>query len=143
MGQEETLERIEWLMDEIRPLTQHNDFRVYPFAYKEKNDTLFLDVVPVSGPEWAKVAHRIARQGGMRYNRDTSVYHIDGQPRCSYGGQVWAGYVGDFLDGSRVALRVWSQQPSHRDAEDQLSSLYARFVELDGLEPIEVFQKYL
>lgn len=55
-------------MDEVAPLNQHNGFRVYPFAYSPKNDTLFLDIVPASDPVWAKVAYGIAQQDVMKYD---------------------------------------------------------------------------
>ena len=60
----------------------------------------------------------------------------------SYSGRVWERYIGDFEDCSRVAFHVWNQQPSHSDAEEQLSRLYGLWREGYGLEPMEVFRKF-
>jgi hypothetical protein len=140
---ERVQQRILWLMDEIYPITQHSDLGVLPLGYDAEGDILYMDVMPRSGPKWAETAYQFAKQGGMKYDRDSGVYGIDGQPRVSYSGQVWARYVGNFLDGSRVAFNVWSQQPSHREAEEQLGRLYGLFKSNDGLEPIDVLRKFL
>ena len=79
----------------------------------------------------------------MKYDRSWEPYGIDGQPRVSYSGNVWARYIGDFMDGSRVALHIWAQQPSHREAEEQLERLYGLFLARDALEPWQVFRKFL
>ncbi len=143
MDGERVQQRILWLMDEIRPITQHNDLDILPLGYSKDEDILYMDVIPRSDPKWAETAYRFAKQDGMKYDRDSGIYGIDGQPRVSYSGQVWARYIGQFLDGSRVAFHVWSQQPSHEDAEDQLGRFYGMFRERDGLEPIDVFRKFL
>ena len=92
---------------------------------------------------WARTAYKFSKMGNMKYGRAEGPYPIDGQPRVSYSGLVWARYVGDFVDGSKVSFNVLSEQPSHEDAEEQLTELYGRFLELDGLQPAEVFRKFL
>lgn len=143
MEEEKVRERIDWLMEEIAPVMQHADIDVIPRCYNIDLDTLYLDVSPGSGPEWASTAYEFAKHEGMKYDREPGDYGIDGQPRVSYSGLVYARYVGPFLDGSRVGFNIWSQQPSHRDAEEQLMRFYGLFRERDGLEPLEVFRKYL
>ena len=78
----------------------------------------------------------------MKYDRDTSIYRIDGQPRVSYSGQVWVRFIGGFIEGSRVALNITAYLPSHEDAEEQLGRLYGMWQERDGLEPMEAFRKF-
>ena len=130
------------LMEEIYPLTQHNDLGILPVAYRPGEDTLYLEVMPRSGPKWAETAYGFAKQENMKYDRDYEVYGIDGQPRVSYSGLVYVRLKAPFLDGSKVVLNIWSQQPSHEEAEAQLSRLYALLHERDGLEPLEVFRKF-
>ena len=134
--------RLKYLLVDLIPLSHHNDFKIAPDVYDEETDTIHFEVRPRSSPEWAKMAYKFAKQEGMKYDRNTRVYDIDGQPRVTFSGDVWVRYVGDFLDGSKVAFHIWSQQPSHRDAEEQLLELYGRFMEFDGLSPPEVFKKY-
>ena len=143
MDGERVQQRILWLMDEIRPIAQHNDLGILPLGYDAEGDILYVDAVPRSGPKWADTAYGFAKQDGMKYDRDSGVYGIDGQPRVSYSGQVWARYIGQFLDGSKVAFHVWSQQPTHEEAEEQLGGLYGLFKDRDGLEPSDVFRKLL
>ena len=141
MDRKDIRERITYLFNEIYPITQHNDFEILPTAYDAVRDIFYIEVMPVSAPEWARVAYEFSR-GGIKYDRGSDVFGIDGQPRVSYSGQVWVRYIGDFEDGSRVAFHICSQQPSHSDAEEQLSRLYGLWQERDGLEPIEVFRKF-
>ena len=141
MDQEEIHSRINWLIGEIFPLTMHDDLVVSPQAYDKGTDTFHLDVMPQSAPLWADTAYHFAK--GAKYDNDYNVHGIDGQPRVSYSGLVWVRYISDFLDGSRVAFHVWSKQPSHKHAEQQLSNLYGLFQGLDDLEPIEVFRKFM
>jgi len=134
--------RVGCLLDDLRPLEQHPDIDIYFNAYCIDEDTIYLDVIPRSESRWAETAYRFGKQEGMQYDRSPGIYGVDGQPRVSYDGLVWARYIGDFLDGSKVAFHVYSEQPSHRDAEEQLTELYRLFSERDGLEPIEVFKRY-
>lgn len=143
MNDAEYLERIEMLLGELFPITQHSDLVVFPTSYNKKTDTLYTQVQPASPPKWAYTAHEFANHEGMKYDRDSEAFRVDGQPRVGGPGLVWVRYVGPFVDGSRVGLHIWSQQPSHEEAEQQLSELYGRFMELDGLEPIEVFRKFM
>ena len=140
MERKDTRQRITSLFDEIYPITQHNDFEILPTAYDAESDIFYIEMMPVSAPEWARVAHEFSKNG-MKYDRRNDVFGIDGQPRVSYSGRVWVRYIGDFEDGSRVAFHIWSQQPSHRDAEEQLSRFCGLWQERDGLEPMEVFRK--
>ena len=141
MDRRDTRERITHLFNEIYPITQHNDFEILPTAYDAESDIFYIQVIPISAPEWARVAYEFSK-GGMKYDRESNVFGIDGQPRVSYSGRVWVRYIGDFEDGSRMAFHIWSQQPSHSDAEEQLSRFYGLWQERDGLEPIEVFRKF-
>jgi hypothetical protein len=75
-------------------------------------------------------------------DRDAGLYGINGQPRGSYSGLAWTRYITPFLDGSKTGTNVWSQQPSHSDAEYQLGKFYGMLEYVDGLEPLEVFRKY-
>ncbi len=88
--------------------------------------------MPRVGPHWARVAYQFAGHEGSKYDRASHIYGIDGQPRVSYDGLVFVRYIGDFLDGSKVAFHIWNQQPSHEDAEEQLGNLYALFLEKEG-----------
>ena len=142
MVRKNTRQRITTLFNEISPITQHNDFEILPTAYDAERDIFYIEVMPVSAPEWARVVYEFSKNG-MKYDRRSDFFGIDGQPRVSYSGQVWARYIGQFLDGSRVAFHVWSQQPTHEEAEEQLVRLYGLFKEREGLEPIDVFKKYL
>jgi hypothetical protein len=116
---------------------------VYPRFYKNSTDTLYMEIYPLLTPRWAETCYQFAKQEGMKYDRDSRIYGIDGQPRVSYDGNVWARFLTDFEDSSKVALHIWSEQPSHREAEEQLGRLYGMFLERDNLEPIEVFRKFL
>jgi hypothetical protein len=135
--------RARQILNELVPLTYHSDIFVYPRYFDHETETLYMEILPCSSPRWAQTAYSFAKQPGMKYDRSTEVYYIDGQPRVSYDGLVWARYIGDFEDGSKVAFHIWSQQPSHREAEEQLSEFYGRFLEFDGLEPLEVLRKFL
>lgn len=137
-----TESRICWLLKELSPLTQHSGLYISPHTYESRDDILHLEISPRSSQEWARTAYRFAKHDGMTYDRDSTVYGIDGQPRVSLSGLVWARYIGHFEDGSRVAFHISSLQPSHREAEEQLSELYGLFRERDGLEPVEVFERY-
>ncbi|MEW6664148.1 MAG: hypothetical protein AB1512_02860 [Thermodesulfobacteriota bacterium] len=130
------------LLDEAYPLTQHNDIWVIPAGYSPEEDMLYLEVMPRSGTGWAESAYQFGRHEGMKYDPFMSGYGVDGQPRVSLCGQVWVRFVNRFLRNSRVSLHIWSQQPSHEDAEEQLARFYGLFREREGLEPIEVFRKY-
>lgn len=143
MSRKDSDDRALMLMKDVYPLSQHNDFFVYPLGYNSEIDALYLEVEPRQPSQWADVAYKFSQQEGMKYDRDTAVYHIDGQPRVSYSGTVWVRYVGDFEDGSRVALCIRSCQPSHSEAEEQLGRFYGIFKEKEALEPIDVFRKYL
>jgi hypothetical protein len=116
---------------------------VYPRFYHHSTDTLYLEIYPLSTPRWAETCYQFSKHPNMQYDRDSQVYGIDGQPRVSYSGNVWARFLSDFEDGSRVALHIWAQQPSHREAEEQLERLYGLFFLHDNLEPWEVFRKFL
>lgn len=134
--------RYNWLIEELGPLKQHPDIEIYEPFYSYDRDILYVDVAPRSPPKWAKTAYKFASHEGMKYDRDSSVYGIDGQPRVSYSGLVWARCIEDFLDGSKVAFHIFSEQPLHREAEEQLAKLYSIFRERDNLEPMEVFRRY-
>jgi len=140
--EEKIQKRVNQLLSELKPLFQHSDILVTPSHYNQALDTLCLEVIPRSPISWAKTAYKFASQEDMKYDRDSQVYGIDGQPRVSYSGQVWARYVSSFVDSSKVAFHIWSQQPSHAEAEEQLAKLYGIFKERDGLEPMEVFRTY-
>jgi hypothetical protein len=131
------------ILNELVPLSYHSDIFVYPRYFDHETDTLYMEILPCSGPRWAQTCYQFATQEGMKYDRSGAVYGIDGQPRVSYDGLVWVRYIGDYEDGSKVAFHIWSQQPSHRAAEKQLEHLYALFLELDGLKPLEVFRRFL
>jgi hypothetical protein len=142
LGKRKSSRRAYRLMKEVYPITQHNDIGVLPVGYSPEEDTLYLEVMPRSAPRWAETAYQFAKQEGMKYDRERSGYGIDGQPRVSYCGKAWVRFLTDFVGGSRVALHIWSQHPSHEEAEEQLVELYRLFKERDGLEPVEVFRKY-
>lgn len=92
---------------------------------------------------WFEAAYDIGNHDGIKYDKDWTLYGIDGQSLCSYFGLVWARYIGDFLDNSKVGLNVMAQRPNHREAELQLAMLYGLLKDQDGLEPFEVFRKFL
>ena len=140
--EEKTKQRISKLLKYLDPLFQHSNIFITPTVYIPKTNTLHLDITPRSSPEWAKIAYQFAHHDGMRYDKGTDVHGIDGQPRVSYSGCAWVRFINDFEDGSKVVLNIWSQQPSHRDAENQLKEYYGRFLVHDNLEPMEVFRKY-
>ncbi|MBI4775962.1 MAG: hypothetical protein HY788_17615 [Deltaproteobacteria bacterium] len=133
-------EKLSGLLRDLYPLTQHSELYVYPAVYVPENDTLYVEVTPRSTINWARVAYQYAKEEEMLYDRDRGPYGIDGQPRVSYGGLVWVRYITDF-EGSKVALQIWAQQPSHRQAEEQLADFYRLFREHEGIEPIRVFQR--
>jgi hypothetical protein len=110
-------------------------------GYDKGRDSFHLSVRPKSAPMWAETAYKFSEEA--KYDRSFNVHGIDGQPRVSYSGLVWARYISDFMDGSKVVLNVESQQPSHSKAEEQLMRLYGKFQERDGLEPMEVFRKFM
>ena len=143
MDKEAYSPRVVELLNELTPLTHHSDLMVYPRFYQHSTDTLYLEIYPLSAPRWAETCYQFAKHPRMKYDRDSSVYGIDGQPRVSYAGNVWARFLTDFEGGSKVALHIWAQQPSHADAEEQLGRLYGLFLNRDNLEPIEVFRKFL
>jgi len=136
-------EKVIGLLDELIPLTQHSDLTLYHYGYSPSRSTLYLEILPRSSSNWASTAYRFANQPNMKYDRDASVYGIDGQPRVSSDGNVWVRFKQPFLENSNVALQISSNQPSHHDAEMQLMKYYGLFQERQGLEPAEVFQKFL
>ena len=135
--------RLDRLLSSLYPMAMHNDLEIYPRGYDVEADVLYLDVMAASFPMWADVAYEFANHEGMKYDRNYDVYGIDGQPRVSYSGLVWVRFLGDFEDESRVGMHIWSQQPSHIQAEEQLARYYSHFLERDGLEPMEVLMLYL
>jgi hypothetical protein len=135
-------EKISKLLKYLDPLFQHSNIFIEPTAYNLRTNTLHLDINPRSSPEWAKIAYQFAHHEGMRYDKETEVYRIDGQPRVSYSGFAWVRFINDFEEGSKVVLNIWSQQPSHMDAENQLKEYYGRFLVHDNLNPVGVFKKY-
>ncbi|UCG04922.1 MAG: hypothetical protein JSV83_13430, partial [Desulfobacterales bacterium] len=120
MKENEIQSRIDWLLDEIAPLTYQSDFDVAPHAYLPDSDTLYLDVRPRSASRWAQVAHDFGHHEYMKFDRSYKIYGIDGQPRVSYSGLVWVRYIAPFEDNCRVGLNIWSLHPSHEQAEAQL-----------------------
>ncbi|MFX0117717.1 MAG: hypothetical protein ACFFB3_24445 [Candidatus Hodarchaeota archaeon] len=135
--------RIYWLLDELLPLSYHSDLTVAPHAYDPRSDTLYVNANPKIAAKWAETAYQFGKDAGVKYDRYHSVYGIDGQPRVSGSGLVWVRFVSPFEDDSSIGLHVWSRQPSHCQAEEQLGKYYAMFLERDGLEPMQVFQKFL
>jgi hypothetical protein len=130
---------------ELSPFGQHGDVIITPDwrnIYNPKTDTFRMIVIPRCAVNWAETAYKFAKQPGMKYDREREPYGIDGQPRVSSSGGLWVRYIGNFEDGSRVTFHIWSRQPSHGEAEEQLSRLYAFFKERDGLEPMHVFKAY-
>jgi hypothetical protein len=143
---QKTRDRALGLEKDLAPLFQHPDLYVY-FShmgfYDPDSDIAYVNVYPRCPVNWASTAYRFAKQPGMKYDRRMMPYGVDGQPRVSSDGRVWVRYMGDFEDGSRVGLHIWSWQSSHQEAEEQLARLYGLFMERDGLEPVEVFRKYM
>jgi hypothetical protein len=142
LDKEKIDQRIDWLLRELRPLQQHPDIFIYPNSYDADRDTMYFEVQPRTGTNWSETAYRFA-QDCMKYDRGSHIFGIDGQPRVSYSGFVWARYIGDYEDGSKVAFHIFSEQPSHREAEEQLGRLYSLFMERNGLEPMDVFGRYI
>jgi hypothetical protein len=130
-------------MDELYPLTQNNDFHIFLVGYNLESDTLYLEIEPRVPHHWADVAYQFSQQEGMKYDRDTAIYPVDGQPRVSYSGLVWVRYKGDFEGGAKVALSIQSELPSHSDAEEQLARFYGLYKDRNGQEPIDVLRRYL
>jgi hypothetical protein len=87
MEREQAYQRANRLLDELASLAQHPDLSIFPRTYDPEGDTIYLDVMPRSGPKWAETAYQFSKNG-MKYDRDTSGYGIDGQPRVSYSGLV-------------------------------------------------------
>lgn len=141
MKENEIDKRVNWLLDEISPLTYHSDFDVAPHAYLPDSDTLHINVIPKSPSRWAYIAHEFGCHD-VKYDRSHRVFNVDGQPRVDYSGMVWVRYVGDFLDGSNVAMNIWSRQPSHYMAERELAKYYGIWKERHDMEPIDVFRKF-
>jgi hypothetical protein len=67
----------------------------------------------------AVTAHLVAERLGYFTPESAAMAGLDGL----HGRENWCEYIGDFEDRSKVAFHVWSQQPSYRDAEEQLSWL--------------------
>jgi hypothetical protein len=143
LNDNEIQSRIDWLLDEIAPLTQNCNLGVYPHAYDPEVDTLYLDVTPRIQSKWFETAYQFAKHENMKYDRSYKIYGIDGQPRVSYSGLVWVRYLSPFEDGSNVGLNIWSQQPSHVDVEAQLGLYYSLWKERHDMEPIDVLQKFI
>ena len=142
MNHEEAQARINWLMDELAPISGHSDIYVSPHAYDPKSDTVYLNAAVRPPVKWADAAYKISKDNDFKYDRDFKVYGLDGQPRVSSDGLVWVRYVGDFLDGSTVGMNVWTRETSHHNAEVQLLRLYKLFRENDGLETMDVVRKF-
>ena len=143
MKDNEIQSRIDWLLDEISPLTYHSDILIAPHAYLPDSDTLHLDVMPRSPPKWAETAYKFGKDEKVSYDRSYKIYGIDGQPRVSCSGLVWVRYIAPFEDNCRVGLNIWSLHPSHEQAEAQLGSYYGLWKFRDGLDPFEVMAKFL
>lgn len=111
-----------------------------PAGYDPEIETIYIEVIPRCPVNWARTAHHYAKHDGMVYDRDWGPYGIDGQPRVSSGGLVWVRYRSDF-GGWNATLHIWAQQPSHREAEEQLGRFYGMFEERDGIDPIDVFRR--
>ena len=134
------------LADDLYPISGHSEFVIKPHDYDAEIDTIHMLVMPKSACNWAKTAFKFGRQEGMKYDRSNKVHHHDGQPRVMITEKnFWnvARFIGDFEDRSKVALEIFSQQPVHYDAERQLGKYYAFWKVVDGLEPIEVFRKFV
>ena len=143
MNQEKTQARISWLLDELKPVSEHEDYGASPSIYTPDTDIIYLDIMPYAPSEWADIAFEFAHKDGMKYDRDSSAYGIDGQPRVSFSGLVWVRFLGDFKDGANVGYNIWSDLWTPEQAENQLARYYRLFQERDGLNPVEVFREYL
>lgn len=135
--------KISKLLGNLAPLAQHSNIHVLPHSHNPISDTLNIEIIPRSSPKWAKTAFEFANHQNIKYDQDKSVYGIDGQPRVSYSGMVWVRYLTPFEENSKIALQIWSQQPSHSEAEEQLSEFYSLFQTRKGMEPIEVFKELM
>ena len=143
MNKQEIQARINWLLDELAPLSYHSDILISPHAYIPESDTIYLNVVPKSPAKWAETAYSFCQDNDFKYDRSHRLYGIDGQPRVSSDGFVWVRYIWDFLDGSKVGMNIWSQQPSHSAAECELGNYYRLWQCEHGMEPVDVLRKFL
>lgn len=128
---------------QVVPLSYHDDLYVIPHSYDYINDILNIDVMPKSAPKWAETAYQFAKHGNMKFDKRYQPYGVDGQPRVATNGVVWVRFITPFVERSQAALHIWSRQPNHAAAEIQLMKFYRLFQKRDGLEPIDVFRKYL
>jgi hypothetical protein len=124
------------------PLAENEDYLVTLNSYIPDSDTLYIDVMPYAPSEWADIAYDFSKKPGMKYDRSHESFGMDGQPRVSYSGIVWVRFVSPFEDGTTLGQNIWADMWTHAQAEDQLSRYYGKFME-DGLEPMEVFKKFL
>jgi hypothetical protein len=133
------------LVDELFPISGHSEFFITPHDYDAENDTIHMLVMPVMACNWAKTAYKFGRQKGMKYDSSNKTHPHGGQPRVMITEKnFWnvARFIGDFEDRSKVSFEIFSQQPSHYDAEKQLGQYYALWKVAHGLEPIDVFRKF-
>jgi hypothetical protein len=123
----EIQERISWLLEELRPMADSEDYMAYPHSYKPENDTLYLEIMPYAPSEWADIAYDFANKDGIKYDREYSICGIDGQPRVSYSGLVWVRFVSPFKDGATLGQNIWADLWTHDQAEDQLTRYSGSF----------------
>ena len=134
--------RINQMLEELGPLADSEDYITYPHSYRPESDTLYLEVMPYAPSEWADIAYDFSERQGMKYDRDCSIFGIDGQPRVSYSGLVWVRFVSPLKNGATLGQHIWANLWTHDQAEDQLCKYYGKFKK-DGLEPMDVFKKFL
>ena len=134
--------RLNWLIDELASLYQHSDLGITYINYDMIDDIIYFNARCLSPPLWAWTSYEFGNHEGMKYDSSNELYGIDGQPRIRNDGIIYVRYKTGFLDGSRVALNIWSHHPSRWEGERQIAKFYALFKVIDGLEPIEVFRKF-
>jgi hypothetical protein len=138
--------RAERLLEELCPLAYHSDIYIGPYLFDYKRDTLCMHVKPRMASAWAETAYKFGKQEGVTYDRRNDAYSHDGQPRVIITRNNLydiVRFIGDFEDNSRVSFEIFSEQPSHYEAERQLAKFYCLWKVVDAMEPVDVFRKFI
>ena len=138
--------RAERLLEELYPLAYHSDIYIGPYLFDCRRDKVCMHVKPRMASAWAETAYKFGKQEGMKYDKSNETYSHDGQPRVMTTKDNFYDvirFIGDFEDNSKVSFEIFSEQPSHYEAERQLAKFYCLWKFVDGMEPIDVFRKFL
>jgi len=145
--EEFALYMIDQTLEGLTPLFQHSDFTYGFTGFDEEDGTISILMKVRSAPKWADAAYEYGHHENMKYDKPRKFFQgIDGQPRVFVTNDKFYNairYKAPFLYKSNVSLNIWAEQPTHYDAERQLGKYYALWKVADGLEPIDVFRKFI